>query len=80
MAMPWIIFERDRRIFEREFAEFHIQTIEPMMPFRYLLSGGVSMRQLMPAWTYSFWRYMERFFRPCMSSSAMFAKIVLVRK
>lgn len=50
-----------------------------MMPFRYLVSGGVSMRSLMPAWSTPVWRGLERAFEPRMTSWAMFALIVLRR-
>ena len=78
-ALPWIIFHRDRERFEKEFREWRIREIRPMMPFRYLLSGGVSMRSLVPAWTSRFWRSVERALQPWMNKLAMFANIVLVR-
>jgi hypothetical protein len=42
---------------------WYIQTIKPMMPFRYLVSGGVSMRSFMPGWSFSFWRGLENMLR-----------------
>jgi SAM-dependent methyltransferase len=42
-ALPWIIFGRDRLKFEQEFPHWGIELIKPIMPFRYLLSGGVSL-------------------------------------
>jgi SAM-dependent methyltransferase len=76
-AMPWILFHRDRVHFEREFPQWEIRDIEPCMPFRYLISGGVSKRQLMPAWSFAMWRALER---PLRRKAAMFARIVLVRR
>jgi hypothetical protein len=76
-ALPWILFERDRTQFEQEFPQWRIQLIKPMMPFRYLISGGVSMRSLMPGWTFSSWRRLEWLFQPWMKSWAMFVQIVL---
>jgi SAM-dependent methyltransferase len=78
-ALPWMIFERDRSTFEREFPQWTIERIVPSMPFRYLLSGGVSMRSLMPQATAPLWRAVERSLRPWMTSWAMFAEIVLRR-
>ena len=43
-ALPWIVFERDRPEFCRSFPQWHLQRIVPIMPLRYLLSGGVSLR------------------------------------
>ncbi len=58
-ALPWIIFQRDRQKFESEFHELEIQTVRPFMPLRYLVSGGVSMRQLTPESTFDLWRKLE---------------------
>ncbi len=79
-ALPWIVFERDRAQFEREFPQWRIETIRPCMPFRYLVSGGVSLRALMPGWAFGAWRGLERLFDPWMKTWAMFALIVLRRE
>jgi len=76
-ALPWIIFGRDRAQFEREFPEWQIQKVKPMMPFRYLVSGGISLRSLMPGWTFGTWRWLEDALTPWMKNLAMFAQIVL---
>ena len=47
-ALPWIIFERDREKFEKEFSQFHIQEIFLNFPFCYLLSGGISLQSIDP--------------------------------
>ena len=78
-ALPWIIFVRDREQFEQEFPEWHLQRVNPIMPFRYLMSGGVSLRSLMPGWTFEIWRGLEKALRPWMDGLAMFAHIVLLR-
>ncbi|MGV8080238.1 MAG: class I SAM-dependent methyltransferase [Syntrophales bacterium] len=78
-ALPWIVFNRDRHRFQSVFPLLRIETVEPMMPFRYLLSGGVSLRSLQPAWTFPLWRSLERMLRPCLPKMAMFARIVLKR-
>jgi hypothetical protein len=78
-ALPWILFERDRARFGQEFPQLRVQSICPMMPFRYLVSGGVSLRSLTPAWTFGLWRALERVLRPWLNTWAMFAQIVLVK-
>jgi SAM-dependent methyltransferase len=78
-ALPWIVFERDRARFEAEFPELRIEKIQPMMPFRYLVSGGVSMRSLMPKAATPFWRVMEKSMEPWMHHWAMFALVLLRR-
>ncbi|MBN1813023.1 MAG: methyltransferase domain-containing protein [Anaerolineae bacterium] len=79
-ALPWIVFERDREQFEGEFPQLHIQSVDLIMPFRYLVSGGVSLRGLMPGWTFRLWRALEHALRPWARAWAMFARIVLVKK
>jgi SAM-dependent methyltransferase len=78
-ALPWILFERDRTRFRQEFPRLRIRSICLMMPFRYLVSGGVSLRSLTPAWTFGLWRALERVLRPWLTTWAMFAQIVLVK-
>jgi hypothetical protein len=78
-ALLWILFERDRTRFRQEFPLLHIRSICPMMPFRYLVSGGMSLRSLSPAWTFDLWRALERKLQPWMGAWAMFAQIVLVK-
>ena len=79
MALPWIVFVRDRAAFEREFPEWRIVTIEPVVPFRYLLSGGVSLRALMPGWSFGFWRALERALVRWLPQMSLFARIVIER-
>ena len=78
-ALPWIMFERDRPRFEREFPAWRIDRVTPMMPFVYLLSGGVSLRSLVPGWSFAPIRALERALAPWQRSLAMFALIVLRR-
>lgn len=78
-ALPWMIFKRDRERFETEFPEWQVDKIQPMMPFAYLLSGGVSMPAFCPGCFYGLWRAVERALGPIERSMAMFALIVLVR-
>jgi SAM-dependent methyltransferase len=76
-ALPWIIFDRDRAAFEREFPQLRIRSVRPMMPVTYLLSGGVAMRSLMPGFTYRFWRGLENVTGAITDTMAMFAMIVV---
>jgi hypothetical protein len=77
--LPWIVFARDRATFEREFPQWIVEEITPGMPLRYLLSGGISLRTLMPGWTFAAWRGVERVLMPVMDDVAMFARILLRR-
>lgn len=79
-AIPWILFSRDRARFDREFPGLDVRAVVPTMPFRYLVSGGVSMRSLQPSWSFGLWRALEGLLGPFMSRLAMFAKIDVRRR
>jgi SAM-dependent methyltransferase len=80
-ALPWIMLGRDRARFERELPFWSIDRIELMMPLRYLVSGGIAVRTLMPRWSYGAWRLLEEGpLRPFRRQLAMFALIRLVRQ
>jgi SAM-dependent methyltransferase len=76
-ALPWMVFERDRATFEREFPGLRIVAVRPLMPVTYLLSGGVGMRSLMPGFTYGAWRRLEALVDSLERSTAMFALVVV---
>ena len=79
-ALPWIVFQRDRDIFNVTFPEWQTPIIEPFIPLRYLLSGGVSRNSLVPGFSYPFWKKFEKLLTPWMNNLAMFAQITLYRK
>ena len=79
-ALPWILFHRDRARFAEQFPELEIDEIRLLMPLRYLLSGGVSMRALVPDWTFGFWSAFEQALEPVLPEMAMFAYITLRRR
>ena len=76
-ALPWIVFRRDRASFAREFPDFILKPVRLTMPLRYLVSGGVGTRDLMPGWTLGFWKGLERVLSPVRTHSALFAFITL---
>ena len=77
-ALPWMVFHRDRKKFERLFPEWRIEQIDPHMPFSYLLSGGVSMRSLIPGALFDITTRTED--RLDMNDWAMFATIAIARE
>ena len=78
-AMPWIVFERDRARFEAEFPELSVEKIRPFMPFRYLVSGGVTMRNLMPGFTHGAWLGLENLLKSQMPRLGLFAFVAIRR-
>lgn len=79
-ALPWIVFERDRQRFENLFPAWRIEKIQLQAPFRYLLSGGVAYRSLLPGKCYGACKRFERLLRPWLRHWAMFAVVELKRK
>ena len=76
-ALPWIIFTRDRKIFEKEFPSLRIVGLRNHTPLRYLLSGGLSLRQLVPSFTYPAVKALEYLLSPIMDLLGMFQTIEL---
>ncbi|MBZ0165734.1 MAG: class I SAM-dependent methyltransferase [Candidatus Omnitrophica bacterium] len=52
VALPWMVFFRDRERFQKEYPDLRIVRAQPHTPFRYLLSGGFTMRSLAPSFSY----------------------------
>ncbi len=76
-ALPWIVFQRDRATFQSQFPEWQLKKIHLHTPFRYLLSGGVSLRNFMPGFSFYFWRSVENLLQPFSNQLCMFATIVV---
>lgn len=57
-ALCWIIFYRDRSIFERLYPSLRIVNVSPNTPLRYWLSGGLKWWSLLPS---SFYKTSTRF-------------------
>jgi SAM-dependent methyltransferase len=80
VAIPWILFSRDRQQFEQEFPELKIKTFKNHTPFRYVLSGGLSYCQFLPSFLYSFVVICEQCLTPFNNLLGMFLTIVLEKQ
>lgn len=78
-ALPWTIFSRDRKTFEKEFPQLRIVSVKRTMPFRYLLSGGMYMRSFIPGWGYGMARMLELGLSPLNFLFAMFAYVKITK-
>ena len=76
-AIPWIIFSRDREIFENEFPSLKVVRMRNHTPLRYLLSGGFTLRQLVPSFTYPVIKAIEYTLSPINDWLGMFQTIEL---
>ena len=79
-ALPWIVFVRDRRRFEEQFGSLAVHRIECHTPFRYLLSGGLSYRQLLPTFSYRWVFQVERLTSGLHGHIGMFQTIVVQKR
>lgn len=79
-ALPWIIFHRDRDEFEKNYPQLTVIKTRIHTPFRYLLSGGFTLRQLAPSWSYGIVKGMERLLSPLNRRIGMFETIVLEKR
>ncbi len=66
VPQAWIVFERDRTLFEREFPELSLRCLRYHTAFLYVLSGGIWFRGLVPSWTFPFLLRLERLLQPAM--------------
>jgi len=76
-AMPWIIFCRDRAVFEKEFPLLRVVSVKKHTPLCYFLSGGFTQRQMLPSFMYPFIRFIERLLSPLSDWLGMFQTIQL---
>lgn len=79
-ALAWIIFTRDRKIFEEEFPSLKIVSMHNHTPLRYLLSGGLTLRQLVPSFTYPAVKAVEYLLSPLNKLLGMFQTIELQKQ
>ncbi|QPJ65289.1 MAG: class I SAM-dependent methyltransferase [Candidatus Nitrohelix vancouverensis] len=63
-ALPWIIFYRDRKRFEKDFPGLKIRRLKAQAPLRYVLSGGLSLKTLVPDKCYNLIKAVEWVLQP----------------
>lgn len=73
IALPWIIFIRDRSKFRHKFPTLQIDKLTTHTPFSYLMSGGFKSNVAMPEWLFG----VSRFFDKLFSTQGMFFTIKL---
>lgn len=76
-ALPWMVFERDKAVFDEKFSALKMEAFRLDYPFSYLVSGGVSLRALAPGCFFPCVRRLERGLSCFGKQLAMFAFIVL---
>lgn len=79
-ALPWIIFYRDIKKFSKLFPNLEVIDIKIHTPIRYLLSGGFSLPQLLPSFTYPAVVLFEKIISPLDPWLGMFYTIKIKKK
>jgi len=77
VALPWIIFIRDKQKFQKKYADLKILKVNKHTPFRYVLSGGVSAKQLVPSASFSFFTGVENLLSPLNQHIGLSMTIIL---
>ena len=66
LALPWIVFFRDREVFQRDFPFLKIRTIKYHSLLLMLLSGGMTYKSMIPRFSISFIKFMDYLLSPFM--------------
>lgn len=66
VPQAWIVFERDRALFEREFPELSLRGVRYHTAFLYALAGGTWFRGIVPSWSFPLFLGLERLLGPAM--------------
>ena len=77
LAMPWLIFGRDREKFLTKYPDLEILQINKHTPFRMFLSGGLSYRQFVPSSSFKFFTNIEKLLSPLHNILGSFMTIVI---
>jgi len=76
-ALPWIVFQRDRHIFEKRFPRWRLTGIKLNGAISYLLSGGVTYRSFLPQPAVRLTADIEKVLVERLPAMGLFARIVL---
>jgi SAM-dependent methyltransferase len=79
MALPWIVFKRDRARYDAEFPGLPVDRLDLHTIALYLLSGGVSMRSLLPGVLFRPAVALERVLAPARPLLATMMTVELVK-
>lgn len=80
-ALSYIVFVRDKEIFEKEFPELEIVNISPLQNYlRYLFSGGLNFKQLLPDIAAPVLKIIESGLKPVSYHTALHYSIVLRKR
>jgi len=80
-ALSYIVFKRDKGLFEKEFPDLEVVHSKPLTNYlRYLLSGGLNFRSLVPRFCEKPIKMLEFLFTPLSALFALHHVIVIRRR
>ena len=79
-ALPWIVFKRDIDIFHELFPALKLRSFIHHTPFRYLITGGLSYKSIVPGWSFKGVTLFEKLLTPFYPYSSMFQTIEVIKK
>ena len=74
LALPWIIFIRDRKMFELKFPNLHVN-IKLHNPITFQISGAGAFNTFLPGFSYPFFKFIEILLTPFYKYVAMWMTI-----
>lgn len=80
VALPWIVFKRDIDLFHQKFPKLKLSFIRHNTPFRYLFSGGLSYKSLLPGLSFRIVSFIEKIFFPLYPYLAMYNYIKVTKE
>jgi SAM-dependent methyltransferase len=80
VPQAWIVFTRDRTVFEKEFSALALRSARNHTAFLYLLSGGIWFRGIVPSWSFPFFLGVERLLQPAMPLLASQTTFVIEKR
>lgn len=79
-AIPWIIFKRDLQKFHEKYPDLVLEKRRNHTPMRYLLTGGLSFRSMVPGWSFKVVTFIENAFSFLFGIFGMFQTIIVKKK
>jgi SAM-dependent methyltransferase len=76
-AIPWLVFKRDYATFEKMYPNLKLVKFQEHTPYKYLLSGGLTMKSLVPSWGFGLIDLMEKITSPIAPFNGMFNTIIV---
>lgn len=79
-ALPWIVFDRDRLRFEKTYPTLIIKSVVYHSPIKYLVSGGLTFKQLCPSFFFPLITLVEDILSPFSRVFGMFMTITIEKR